>query len=43
MARAADSRRRSWAVLGEMGELGEEPVVAHDGIGRLAVRLGVSG
>ena len=34
--------RRSWAVLGEMGELGPESVVEHDAIGRLAVRLDVS-
>jgi len=33
--------RRSWAVLGEMGELGPEHLAAHDGIGRLAVRLNV--
>ena len=32
---------RSWAVLGEMLELGEESVSEHDGIGRLVVRLGV--
>ncbi len=34
--------RRSWAVLGEMAELGEDAIGAHDGIGRLAVRLDVS-
>ncbi|GAA5058823.1 UDP-N-acetylmuramoyl-tripeptide--D-alanyl-D-alanine ligase [Nocardia callitridis] len=42
MARAGQTRRRSWAVLGEMGELGEDAVVEHDAIGRLAVRLDVS-
>lgn len=36
------SRRRTWAVLGEMGELGPESVTEHDAIGRLAVRLDVS-
>ncbi|UGT60703.1 UDP-N-acetylmuramoyl-tripeptide--D-alanyl-D-alanine ligase [Nocardia asteroides] len=41
MARTDDRRRRSWAVLGEMGELGPESVVEHDAIGRLAVRLDV--
>jgi UDP-N-acetylmuramoyl-tripeptide--D-alanyl-D-alanine ligase len=34
--------RRSWAVLGEMGELGEDAIQEHDRIGRLAVRLDVS-
>jgi UDP-N-acetylmuramoyl-tripeptide--D-alanyl-D-alanine ligase len=33
--------RRSWAVLGEMKELGEATLVEHDAIGRLAVRLDV--
>jgi UDP-N-acetylmuramoyl-tripeptide--D-alanyl-D-alanine ligase len=32
---------RSWAVLGEMLELGDESVEQHDAIGRLAVRLDV--
>jgi UDP-N-acetylmuramoyl-tripeptide--D-alanyl-D-alanine ligase len=35
-------RRRSWAVLGEMAELGENAISEHDRIGRLAVRLDVS-
>jgi UDP-N-acetylmuramoyl-tripeptide--D-alanyl-D-alanine ligase len=33
---------RSWAVLGEMGELGDDAITEHDSIGRLAVRLDVS-
>ena len=33
---------RSWAVLGEMGELGDDAIIEHDSIGRLAVRLDVS-
>jgi UDP-N-acetylmuramoyl-tripeptide--D-alanyl-D-alanine ligase len=32
---------RSWAVLGEMRELGDGAMVEHDAIGRLAVRLDV--
>ncbi len=42
---SADSggdRRRSWAVLGEMAELGDDTISEHDRIGRLAVRLDVS-
>jgi UDP-N-acetylmuramoyl-tripeptide--D-alanyl-D-alanine ligase len=35
-------RRRSWAVLGEMAELGDDAIAEHDSIGRLAVRLDVS-
>ncbi len=34
--------RRTWAVLGEMRELGADTVAEHDAIGRLAVRLDVS-
>lgn len=33
--------RRSWAVLGAMGELGSAADDEHDAVGRLAVRLGV--
>ncbi|MEB3052196.1 UDP-N-acetylmuramoyl-tripeptide--D-alanyl-D-alanine ligase [Mycolicibacter sp. MYC123] len=36
------TERRSWAVLGEMAELGEDAISEHDRIGRLAVRLDVS-
>jgi UDP-N-acetylmuramoyl-tripeptide--D-alanyl-D-alanine ligase len=34
--------RRSWAVLGEMAELGDDAISEHDRIGRLAVRLDVT-
>jgi UDP-N-acetylmuramoyl-tripeptide--D-alanyl-D-alanine ligase len=34
--------RRTWAVLGEMLELGPESAGEHDALGRLAVRLGIS-
>jgi UDP-N-acetylmuramoyl-tripeptide--D-alanyl-D-alanine ligase len=33
--------RRTWAVLGEMLELGADSVAEHDAIGRLAVRLDI--
>ncbi|MFF8282574.1 UDP-N-acetylmuramoyl-tripeptide--D-alanyl-D-alanine ligase [Streptomyces albus] len=33
---------RTWAVLGEMAELGDDSLAEHDAIGRLAVRLNVS-
>jgi UDP-N-acetylmuramoyl-tripeptide--D-alanyl-D-alanine ligase len=38
----APVRRRSFAVLGEMAELGDDAISEHDRIGRLAVRLDVS-
>ncbi|PXY19534.1 UDP-N-acetylmuramoyl-tripeptide--D-alanyl-D-alanine ligase [Prauserella muralis] len=41
-ATQAAEPRRSWAVLGVMGELGADSVSAHDEIGRLAVRLNIS-
>ncbi len=33
---------RTWAVLGEMRELGPQSITEHDNVGRLAVRLNVS-
>jgi UDP-N-acetylmuramoyl-tripeptide--D-alanyl-D-alanine ligase len=39
---ARQQQKRSWAVLGEMGELGEESITEHDRVGRLAVRLDIS-
>jgi UDP-N-acetylmuramoyl-tripeptide--D-alanyl-D-alanine ligase len=39
---AAGRGRRTWAVLGEMAELGDAAWDAHDEIGRLCVRLDVS-
>ncbi len=38
----AEGRRRTWAVLGEMLELGPESIAQHDAVGRLAVRLNIS-
>ena len=42
VSREAGRQRRSWAVLGEMAELGDDALIEHDRIGRLAVRLDVS-
>lgn len=42
LAWMARGKRRSWAVLGEMAELGDDAISEHDSIGRLAVRLDVS-
>jgi UDP-N-acetylmuramoyl-tripeptide--D-alanyl-D-alanine ligase len=41
MARSGHPRR-SWAVLGEMAELGDSSITEHDRVGRLAVRLDIS-
>ncbi|MDF0532459.1 UDP-N-acetylmuramoyl-tripeptide--D-alanyl-D-alanine ligase [Tsukamurella sp. 8F] len=38
----AAEKRRTWAVLGEMGELGDESIAEHDKVGRYAVRLDIS-
>ncbi|EYT64364.1 UDP-N-acetylmuramoyl-tripeptide--D-alanyl-D-alanine ligase [Dietzia sp. UCD-THP] len=42
MARSGGGHRRTWAILGEMAELGEDSVTEHDLIGRFLVRLDVS-
>jgi UDP-N-acetylmuramoyl-tripeptide--D-alanyl-D-alanine ligase len=42
IAREGGKKKRSWAVLGEMAELGDDAISEHDRIGRLAVRLDVS-
>ncbi|WP_427017168.1 UDP-N-acetylmuramoyl-tripeptide--D-alanyl-D-alanine ligase [Pseudarthrobacter sp. P1] len=36
------ANRRTWAVLGEMLELGDDSVLEHDAVGRVAVRLNIS-
>jgi UDP-N-acetylmuramoyl-tripeptide--D-alanyl-D-alanine ligase len=40
MGRSGEGRR-TWAVLGAMGELGEDNITVHDEIGRLVVRLDI--
>ena len=35
-------KRRTWAILGEMAELGPDAVVEHDALGRFAVRMDVA-
>ena len=42
VGRGPGEKRRSFAVLGEMGELGDDAITEHDRIGRLVVRLDVS-
>jgi len=42
MGRARGEQARTWAVLGEMRELGAASTSEHDAIGRLAVRLDVN-
>lgn len=42
MARTANPPRRTWAVLGEMGELGDEAITEHDLVGRFLVRLNIT-
>ena len=37
-----EPRRRTWAVLGLMGELGDESAAAHDELGRLVARLDIN-
>ncbi|MEU7277701.1 UDP-N-acetylmuramoyl-tripeptide--D-alanyl-D-alanine ligase [Streptomyces sp. NPDC045431] len=42
MGKAAQAKGgRTWAVLGQMAELGDESLAEHDAVGRLAVRLNV--
>ncbi|HEX5118138.1 MAG TPA: UDP-N-acetylmuramoyl-tripeptide--D-alanyl-D-alanine ligase [Pseudonocardiaceae bacterium] len=41
MARSDEAARRTWAVLGPMGELGDDSAAGHNEVGGLAVQLGV--
>ena len=41
LAHAGRGGRRTWAVLGEMAELGDAAWEAHDDVGRLCVRLNI--
>lgn len=41
-AQDSSSHRRTWAVLGEMYELGDSTVAEHDRLGSLVVRLNIS-
>ncbi|WP_026554202.1 UDP-N-acetylmuramoyl-tripeptide--D-alanyl-D-alanine ligase [Arthrobacter sp. 35W] len=38
----SNAGRRTWAVLGEMLELGDDSIHEHDALGRVAVRLNIS-
>ncbi|MHA7283755.1 UDP-N-acetylmuramoyl-tripeptide--D-alanyl-D-alanine ligase [Arthrobacter sp. TMS2-4] len=42
LAELGRGRRRTWAVLGEMLELGESSIEEHDLLGRVVVRLNIS-
>lgn len=42
LAELGRGRRRTWAVLGEMLELGESTIEEHDLLGRVVVRLNIS-
>lgn len=42
LAELGRNRRRSWAVLGEMLELGDRSIEEHDLLGRVVVRLNIS-
>jgi UDP-N-acetylmuramoyl-tripeptide--D-alanyl-D-alanine ligase len=42
LAELGGGRRRTWAVLGEMLELGESSIEEHDLLGRVVVRLNIS-
>ncbi|RRJ86270.1 UDP-N-acetylmuramoyl-tripeptide--D-alanyl-D-alanine ligase [Gulosibacter macacae] len=42
LAQIANPDQRTVAVLGEMGELGDQSIAEHDRLGELAVRLGIA-